>query len=159
MILFVLVALVPMICQDLSAFEQNLTYTGLGQGYATGLNQVFTFWCYATPIASAIAADHHFGRLKTIVYSCLIYTIGLAVLSISSWSTTDDYRVSLGGLLVAMALIGIGTGGIKPNVGPLIAEQYARPKESIHQFKDGEMVVLDYDLTIQRFVIKKSHVS
>ena len=47
------------------------------------------------------------------------------------------------GLLLAMLLLAIGAGGIKPNVNVLIAEQYQEPKSKVRTLKTGEKVVLD----------------
>lgn len=44
---------------------------------------------------------------------------------------------------MAMLLLAIGAGGIKPNVNVLIAEQYQEPKSKVRTLKTGEKVVLD----------------
>jgi proton-dependent oligopeptide transporter, POT family len=49
-----------------------------------------------------------------------------------------------------MATIGLGTGGIKANVTPMCAEQYAHSAPHVKELKTGEMVVVDPQLTIQR---------
>lgn len=49
-----------------------------------------------------------------------------------------------------MIIIGLGTGGIKSNVSPLIAEQYRGTKQTIRVLKSGERVIVDPAATIQR---------
>lgn len=49
-----------------------------------------------------------------------------------------------------MIIIGLGTGGIKSNVSPLVAEQYRQTKMTIRVLKTGEKVIVDPALTIQR---------
>lgn len=49
-----------------------------------------------------------------------------------------------------MIIIGLGTGGIKSNVSPLIAEQYNETKQKIRVQKNGERVIVDPAITIQR---------
>ena len=50
-----------------------------------------------------------------------------------------------------MIIIGLGTGGIKSNVSPLIAEQYRGTKPKIRVLpKTGERVIIDPAVTIQR---------
>jgi dipeptide/tripeptide permease len=44
----------------------------------------------------------------------------------------------------------IGTGGIKSNVSPLIAEQYTETKQRVKILPSGEKVIIDPALTIQR---------
>jgi POT family proton-dependent oligopeptide transporter len=43
-----------------------------------------------------------------------------------------------------------GTGGIKSNVSPLIAEQYTETKQRVKILSTGEKVIVDPALTIQR---------
>lgn len=49
-----------------------------------------------------------------------------------------------------MIIIGLGTGGIKANVSPLIAEQYTNTKQRIKVLRSGERVIVDPAVTIQR---------
>lgn len=49
-----------------------------------------------------------------------------------------------------MIIIGLGTGGIKSNVSPLIAEQYRETKQRIRVEKSGERVIVDPAVTFQR---------
>lgn len=48
-----------------------------------------------------------------------------------------------------MIFLGLGTGGIKSNVSPLIAEQYTETRPRIEVKPDGERVVVDPAVTIQ----------
>jgi len=97
-----------------------------GQQTATLLTTFFQFFGYLTPIAGAIIADQFWGKYKTIFVSCLIYLIGLSVLVLTSIPPSIHAGVALPGLIVAMIILGIGTGGVKSNVSPLMADQYTR---------------------------------
>ncbi|KAK6508903.1 hypothetical protein TWF481_003671 [Arthrobotrys musiformis] len=123
---------------------------GMGQHGATGLGTFFQFWCYVTPIFGAIVADQYLGKYKTIVYFCMVYIVGLIVLFVTSLPFSIQVGAGLGGFICAIILIGIGTGGIKANVSPLIAEQYTRKKMAVKTLPSGEKVILDPALTIQR---------
>ena len=46
--------------------------------------------------------------------------------------------------------MGVGTGGFKSNVSPLVAEQYKRTKLFIGHTKSGERVVVDPIMTASR---------
>lgn len=116
------------------------------------VNQAFMLWCYITPVLGAVVAEQYIGRVKTIIYSSSVYLCGLVTLFLSSLPTAYAMGISLPGLLVSLFLIGIGTGGIKTNVSSLIAEQYTGPKESRRILKSGEEVIVDRDLTIQRYL-------
>ncbi|KAF7164013.1 hypothetical protein CNMCM5623_008652 [Aspergillus felis] len=123
---------------------------GLGHQGATGLTTFFQFWCYVTPILGAIIADQYLGKYKTIVLFCGVYLVGLLILVFTSIPTALEHGAGLGGFIVAILVIGLGTGGIKSNVAPLIADQYKRKKMAVSTTKKGERVVIDPALTIQR---------
>lgn len=78
-----------------------------------------------------------------------IYFVGQLILvttSIPEASTAANF----GGLITAMIVIGVGTGGIKSNVSALIVEQYQNTKRYIKVTKTGERVIVDPTVTIQR---------
>ncbi|PYI27369.1 PTR2-domain-containing protein [Aspergillus indologenus CBS 114.80] len=123
---------------------------GMGQRGATGLTTFFQFWCYVTPILGAIVADQYLGKYKTIVVFCIIYLVGLLILVCTSIPTALSHGAGVGGFIVSILIIGLGTGGIKSNVAPLIADQYKRKKMAIKTTPKGERVIIDPALTIQR---------
>ncbi|KAL2788302.1 POT family-domain-containing protein [Aspergillus keveii] len=123
---------------------------GMGHQGATGLTTFFQFWCYVTPIIGAIVADQYLGKYKTIVVFCGIYLVGLLILVCTSIPSALENGAGLGGFIAAVLIIGLGTGGIKSNVAPLIADQYKRKKMAIKTTPKGERVVIDPALTIQR---------
>ncbi len=115
----------------------------------------------------AIVSDQYLGKYNTIVYFSFIYLIGVLILFLTSLPVAIEHGVALGGLIVAMIVIGLGTGGIKSNVGPLIAEQevssslitfsssnfrtrYRGTKQKVRIEKNGERVIVDPGATVQR---------
>jgi proton-dependent oligopeptide transporter, POT family len=69
---------------------------------------------------------------------------------VTSFPVAIEHGAALGGLITAMIVIGLGTGGIKSNVSPLIAEQYRNTKPYIRLLKSGERVIVDPAVTVQR---------
>jgi POT family proton-dependent oligopeptide transporter len=77
--------------------------------------------------------------------------LGLLILTLTSIPSALDHGAGLGGFVAAVIVIGLGTGGIKSNVAPLIADQYKRRQMAIgHDKKTGERVIIDPAITIQR---------
>ncbi|KAK9423239.1 putative Oligopeptide transporter [Seiridium unicorne] len=122
---------------------------GLGQPVATALGYFFQFWCYLTPIIGAVVADSWLGRFKTIFGGAVISTVGIAVLFVTSLPSLLNRGAGLPGLILALIVIGLGSGGIKSNVGPLIADQYSGRRCRVVTLKTGERVIVDPDVTIQ----------
>jgi POT family proton-dependent oligopeptide transporter len=123
---------------------------GYGQAAATALTNAFTFWTYFTPMIGAIIADQWLGKYKAILLFSGIYLVGLAVLFVTSIPKAIEAGVAGGGLVTAMLVIGLGTGGIKSNVSPLIAEQVHDSRMRTKFLPSGEKVIIDPALTVQR---------
>ncbi|KTW29526.1 uncharacterized protein T551_02142 [Pneumocystis jirovecii RU7] len=126
---------------------------GLKQSGATALNSFFSFWVYVTPIIGAIVADQYLGRYWTILWFSCIYFVGQLVLIFTSLPFAIERNLSLAGMIIAMIIIGLGTGGIKANVSPLVAEQYHLEKPIVKTLPTNERVIIDYDVTIQRIFL------
>ncbi|KAF9905399.1 peptide transporter ptr2 [Linnemannia zychae] len=122
---------------------------GKGQQTATALNYFFQFFCYVTPIFGAIVADQYFGKYKTICIFCGIYMVGVLILVLTSIPAAILANAALPGLVIAMIIIGLGTGGIKSNVSPMVAEQYQGTKKTVKTLKSGERVIVCPDVTVQ----------
>ena len=123
---------------------------GLRQSGATALSNFFQFWCYVTPILGAVVADQYLGKYTTIKYFSLIYMVGIFVLFITSLPYSIEHGGAFPGLIAAMFIIGIGTGGIKSNVSPLIAEQVRSTKPFVRLLSNGQKVIVDPEVTVQR---------
>lgn len=121
----------------------------MGKSTASSLQYFFQFWCYVTPIFGAIVADAWIGRFNAICLFSFIYLIGLTLMLGTSFPASLNAGAGFPGLLVTMIILGIGTGGIKSNVSPLIAEQYTETKFRIKTLKSGEVVVVSPTVTIQ----------
>ncbi|EXJ80161.1 POT family proton-dependent oligopeptide transporter [Capronia coronata CBS 617.96] len=125
---------------------------GLGMGHegATGLTTFYSFWCYVTPLLGGLIADQYLGKYKTIIVFASIYFVGLLILVLTSIPVSLHNGAGLGGYITSILLTGLGTGGIKANVAPLIAEQYTRRHMEVAVTPKGERVVIDPYVTIQR---------
>ncbi|GAQ11643.1 peptide transporter PTR2 [Aspergillus lentulus] len=122
---------------------------GLGQKVATGISYFFVGWCYLAPIFGAVVADSYLGRFKTIFLGTGLSVCGVLVLLLTSLPPSLEHGGGLPGLMLALILIGLGCGGIKSNVGPLIAEQYSMRTERVKTLPSGEMVIVDPNITVQ----------
>ncbi|KAJ1853360.1 peptide transporter ptr2 [Coemansia sp. RSA 2703] len=120
-----------------------------GQHMATGLGNFFQFWCYLTPIFGAIVADQWLGKFKTVLLFSIIYIVGDLILTLTAIPASIRHGGALPGMIIAMITIGLGTGGIKSNVSPMVAEQYGRYRPFVRKLKNGTEVVVDRELTVQ----------
>lgn len=133
-------------------YKQDNTNPGAingGKHMATGLGNFFQFWCYITPILGAVIADQWWGKYKTILVFAGIYMVGDILLTLTSMPDSIRAGGALPGLVISMIIIGLGTGGIKSNVSPMVAEQYQRNRPFVRKLKSGREVLVDRDATIQ----------
>ncbi|KAL0572866.1 hypothetical protein V5O48_009096 [Marasmius crinis-equi] len=123
---------------------------GLGQQTSTGLTTFYQFWCYLTPLLGAYIADTYLGRYNTVCLAVLITLIGHILLIVAAVPGVIEVKGAVGCFVVAMIVMGLGTGMFKSNISPLIAEQYKRTKLFIRTEKSGERVIVDPALTVAR---------
>lgn len=76
--------------------------------------------CYATPLLGGYLADTYLGRYYTIVSFCTMYFIGLCLVVAGCIpGYTSAYII-----FPAMYIIALASGGIKPNVSTMGADQF-----------------------------------
>ncbi|XP_066236749.1 solute carrier family 15 member 1 [Saccopteryx leptura] len=113
-------------------------FFGWDGNLATAIYHTFVALCYLTPILGALIADSWLGKFKTIVSLSIVYTIGQAVTAVSSINDLSDFNhdgtpdslsthVVLS--MIGLALIALGTGGIKPCVSAFGGDQFEEGQE------------------------------
>lgn len=83
---------------------------------ATHTVHLFKSAVYAFPMIGAVIADRFLGKYHTIIYLSLVYCLGHAALA--------AFEGTIWGLYLGLALIGIGSGGIKPCVSAHVGDQF-----------------------------------
>ncbi|XP_059447401.1 protein NRT1/ PTR FAMILY 5.2-like [Corylus avellana] len=124
----------------------------LHQGTVTSANNV-TNWLgtiWVTPILGAYVADAHLGRYWTFVIASIIYISGMSLLTLAvslpglkppSCSDTNIENckkastLQLAVFFGALYTLAVGTGGTKPNISTIGADQFDdfHPKEKSHK--------------------------
>jgi proton-dependent oligopeptide transporter, POT family len=83
--------------------------------------------------------------------------VGHILLVISAIPGVIEHRDgALACFLVAIIIMGVGTGGFKANISPLVAEQYKRTKKFVGTYRNGETVVFDPALTTARIYMVRA---
>ncbi|KAM9282866.1 solute carrier family 15 member 1 [Cariama cristata] len=105
---------------------------------STAIYHTFVALCYLTPILGALIADSWLGKFKTIVSLSIVYTIGQAIMSVSSINDLTDHNrdgspdnvpVHIALSMIGLILIALGTGGIKPCVSAFGGDQFEDDQE------------------------------
>ncbi|KAF8672742.1 hypothetical protein HU200_049439 [Digitaria exilis] len=128
--------------------------TKLHQGVVPSANNV-TNWVgtiWMTPVIGAYVADAHLGRYRTFMAASVIYLCGMILLTLSvslpslrppeCGSGTSDpncthqaTRTQLGVFFLGLYILAVGTGGTKPNISTIGADQFDdnHPAERQHK--------------------------
>ncbi|XP_034693343.1 protein NRT1/ PTR FAMILY 8.1-like [Vitis riparia] len=114
----------------------NYLQIRLNQGNVTASNNV-TNWsgtCYITPLIGAFLADAYFGRFWIIAIFSIIYFCGMVLLTMTASikglrpscddNGCDPTKLQSAVCFIALYLIALGTGGIKPCVSSFGADQF-----------------------------------
>ncbi|KAK7860399.1 protein nrt1/ ptr family 8.2 [Quercus suber] len=122
----------------------------LHQHSATASNNVSNWsgTCYITPLIGAFIADSYLGRYWTIAIFSIIYVIGMTLLTLSAsvpglkptCSGKEDCHATVAQTAVcflALYLIALGTGGIKPCVSSYGADQFDDSDEDEKKHKSS----------------------
>jgi proton-dependent oligopeptide transporter, POT family len=83
----------------------------------------FIFWVYAFPILGALISDGFLGKYPTIVSVSLLYCAGhaaMALVDVPKMTGVDPRTM----LSIALMLIALGAGGIKPCVSAHVGDQF-----------------------------------
>ncbi|KAK0720790.1 POT family-domain-containing protein [Lasiosphaeris hirsuta] len=124
---------------------------GLGQRTSTALTTFNAFWQYTMPLFGAYVADSFLGRFKTIALALSIDIIGHIVLIMSAIPPViKNPGGSMATFIVGIIIMGLGTGGFKPNINPLIVEQLDLDRMVVRTLKSGERVIVDPAVTASR---------
>jgi proton-dependent oligopeptide transporter, POT family len=95
----------------------------IAKASATQVVHLFMAGVYAFPMIGALVADRWAGKYRTIMYLSLVYCAGHAVLSM--------YENQLWGMYLGLALIALGSGGIKSCVSANVGDQFGRSNQRL----------------------------
>ncbi len=99
--------------------------SGEAKDRATEIIHLFIFANYFTPLIGGWLSDKFWGRYNTILYVSLIYCLGNLILALGVGSAA--------GLYLGLALIAIGSGGIKPCVSAFCGDQFLAEQSGLLQ--------------------------
>ncbi|KIW49910.1 hypothetical protein, variant [Exophiala xenobiotica] len=126
----------------------------MGQRASTGLKMFNEFWAYVMPLLGGYLADAHFGRYKTIHMAIVCAIVGHVILTASAAPSVIKHNGSaLAAFIIGLIIMGVGTGGFKSNISPLLAEQQVETKKRIKVLPSGERVIVDPSVTTSRIFL------
>lgn len=107
--------------------ESGLTQgqTDAAKAKSTAVAHLFMAGVYAFPMIGAILADRLLGKFPVILWVSFIYCAGHAVLAVAGrFAAWGDFASAELGMYIGLALIAVGSGGIKPCVSANVGDQF-----------------------------------
>jgi dipeptide/tripeptide permease len=105
-------------------------YLHIHEDTATLIIHLFIFGAYLLAIFGGIVSDMLLGKFKTIILMSIVYIIGCGVLAAAG--IPGLFKLGRQLCFVALFLIALGTGGIKPNISSFVGDQFdARSVEAL----------------------------
>ena len=97
-----------------------LLYLPVGEraGVAKEVFHSFVIGVYFFPLLGGWVGDRFFGKYRTVLWLSLLYVLGHACLAVFESQRTGFY--------LGLALIAVGSGGIKPLVSSFVGDQFTR---------------------------------
>ncbi|KAI3393371.1 hypothetical protein diail_4409 [Diaporthe ilicicola] len=125
----------------------------LGIQAASALGLLFTFLAFVIPILGAYIADTKIGRFQAILWGVLIGGVAHVIMIGGAAPALLQAGKGVAPFLVSFILLAIGAGLFKPNVAPLIIDQYQHQREYTKVLKSGEKVLVDPETTISHIML------
>ncbi len=98
-------------------------YLAMSNEASTVVFHDFVSMCYLFPILGALISDKFWGKYKTILYLSIVYCVGHFYLAVFEHSQI--------GFSTGLALIALGSGGIKPCVSAHVGDQFKKGQENL----------------------------
>lgn len=111
---------------------------GLGEANAATYMSFFIAACYFLPLLGGWIADNFFGKYWTIVGFCVPYIAGHFILGV------EDFTY----MLVALTLLAMGSGVIKPNISTLMGLTYDQQRPGKTQLRSDAFAIFYFSINV-----------
>ncbi|KAK7524511.1 putative MFS peptide transporter [Phyllosticta citriasiana] len=133
--------------------EQTAGALGKGLQFANAFVLLFSFLAYVIPILGAWLADVKRGRFNTIVIGVVICFISHVIMIFGALPSVLRAYKGLAPFIVSLLVLALGAGIFKPNVAPLILDQYTAQKPYTRILDSGEKVIVDPEATVNQIML------
>ncbi|WWC73354.1 uncharacterized protein I206_107321 [Kwoniella pini CBS 10737] len=133
--------------------NQTAGALGMGSVAASAVTSTFTFLSYVIPILGGIIADTKWGRWKTICVGVAIGAIAHVILVIPAIPAVIASGHAFPPFMISVIILAFAAGFIKPSLAPLMCDQSPVKKPVIKTTKSGERVIVDPQVTVQRYML------
>ncbi|CAH6719718.1 peptide transporter Ptr2p [[Candida] jaroonii] len=117
---------------------------------ATALTLLLTFLAYVVPLYGGYIADTKLGKLKAIWVGVIAGFVSHVLFIIAGIPSVIAGGHAIVPTILAIITLALGTGFIKPNLLPLIMDQYQFKTDVVKVLPSGEKVIIDRQKSLER---------
>ncbi|WVQ64078.1 uncharacterized protein L199_002237 [Kwoniella botswanensis] len=133
--------------------NQTAGALGMGSVAASAVTSTFTFLSYVIPILGGIVADNYWGRWRTICVGVAVGAVAHVILVIPAIPSVIASGHAFPPFIISVIILSFAAGFIKPSLAPLMCDQSPVKKPVVRTTKSGERVIVDPQVTIQRYML------
>lgn len=126
---------------------------GLGISTSSALTLLLTFLAYVVPLYGGFVADTKLGKLKAIWIGVIAGFIAHVLFIIAGIPAVIASGKALAPCVLGILTLALGTGFIKPNLLPLLMDQYRFDRDVVKVLPTGEKVIMDRAKTLERMTL------
>lgn len=133
--------------------SQNAGALGLGITTSSAFTLLLTFLAYVVPLYGGFIADTKLGKFKAIWIGVIAGFFAHVFFIIAAIPSVIAGGKALAPTVIAIITLAIGTGFIKPNLLPLLMDQYEFKQDVVKVLPSGEKVIVDRQKTLERMTL------
>ncbi|ODV94660.1 hypothetical protein PACTADRAFT_50520 [Pachysolen tannophilus NRRL Y-2460] len=136
-----------------SGTQDNAGALGLGLETASALTLLLTFLAYCVPLYGGFIADTKIGKMKAIWIGVAAGALAHIILIIASIPSVIAQGHAIVPTAISIIVLAFGTGFIKPNLLPLLMDQYPEQTDVVKVLPTGESIIIDRQATLERMTL------
>lgn len=133
--------------------SQNAGALGLGVTTSSAFTLLLTFLAYVVPLYGGFVADTRLGKFKAIWIGVVAGFFAHIFFIIAAIPSVIASGKALAPTIIAIITLAFGTGFIKPNLLPLLMDQYKFKHDVVKVLPSGEKVIIDRQKTLERMTL------
>ena len=126
---------------------------GLGVPTATAITYTLTFVAYLVPLYAGYVADSQIGKFRAIWIGVICGFVAHILLVIAAIPAVIEGGNAIVPTAFGIITLAFGTGFIKPNLLPLLLDQYPEESDVVKLLPSGEKVIVDRQKSLERMVL------
>ncbi|CDR45361.1 CYFA0S18e00122g1_1 [Cyberlindnera fabianii] len=136
-----------------SGTQDNAGALGLGLQVASAVSLLLTFMAYLTPLLGGYLADKSWGRVKTIWWGVWIGAVSHIILIIAAIPSVISGGKALAPTIISIICLAFGSGFIKPNLLPVLYDQFPHKRDVVETREDGSKVIIVKEASLERMTL------